>query len=486
MRITPKAVAFIGKLGHGKTRLLNALTGTSFPSNMSARSCTEHLQYGYSRNGKILVVDTPGTFLAVHVGFVMRLVVADPSLSTVQMSVAGFYASDDVAKHIAAQKIALEGLELSGVYVVIKYDRADLIAQAVNKMMDFVGDDQLRILITHADTASLETGFDPAELLSALNRLINIPVEHMAVVGKNTSADDIESFIASTLHDPKFFTISPEQVASISSLCVINRKTNKKIDEVFSKISAASSACEEVVKGGRSYETDVAIGTTQSVTETMVSNDKEKIFRSAEDQGLTLEEKNLIYGKAGLALSLRLKSFMDSTNKLLSWDVTNISDPRNIYRKCNHCGAVFNKTEGCDGETICGAVPKETKRPRPQLIAEFRCTGSIWTVQYLWNGREVLVQYVLTQLRALYQNGTVETGGGVNHTKRSDAVFESGCGNKISWSTMLPVDLALVQMLGSVEIQRAGPMESASKSMFDERMDYHEKVNEDILRAAVP
>ena len=463
MIIPPKAVALVGKLGHGKTRLLNTLTGTSFPSNMGARSCTEHLQYGYSRNNEILVVDTPG-----------------------------FYSSDHVAKHIAAQKIALEELELSGIYIVIKNDRADLVAEAANKIMDFVGDDNLRIIVTHADGASPEDGFDQDALASALSGLLNIPVEHIAVVGKKTPANDIDNFIASTLHTPKRFTISQEQVASISSLCVANRRFNKMIDEIYTKISAASKACSDVImaeNGRRSYETDVAIVTTQSATQAMVAKDKENIFRCVEGQELiTTEDKNVIYGKAGLALSLRLKAFVDSTNELLSWNVTDRLDPRNDYRKCNYCGAIFNKTEGCDGATVCGSVPSSTKRPGPRmLLAEFQISDGLWTVQYLWNGKAVLVQYILTELKRFYSPWNAARGADQGiHQKRSDAVFESGCGRNISWSTMLPVDPAMVQMLGTVELQHPGPMEKASKIEFDERLKYHEAHNKTILRGVLP
>jgi len=459
MLISSKAVALVGKLGHGKTFLLNKLTETSFPSDSRARSCTDHVQYGFTRNNDMLILDTPG-----------------------------FYSSDDVAKHIAAQKLALEELELSGVYIVVKYARADDIAEQASKIMNFIGDDNLRVIITHADEAARQDAYDPTDLLSAVSSLLNLPTENISVAEKDTSAADIERFIESTLHEPKRFTISPEQVALISSLCVISRKFNKPIDEVYNKIAAASKACEDIVRSGKCYETDVAIGTTQSTTAAMVAKEKEQIFRDAEEQDLTLEQKNLIYGKAGLALSLRLKAFMDSSNKLLSWDVTDLSDPRNVYRKCNYCGAVFNKTEGCDGATTCGAVPSgETKRASSELIAEFRRAGSIWTVQYLWNGKEILIQCIKMHLKDFYsQNTFVGNGGPGQHQKREGAVFESGCGSQVSWNTMLPVDAELVQMLGKVEIQRAGPLEYASKTDFNERLKHHEAENKKILQGAVP
>ena len=62
---------------------------------MRACSCTRTLQWGHTPQNHILVGDTPG-----------------------------FYATDDVAAHILAQKVTLEGAELSGIFVVLKYARA--------------------------------------------------------------------------------------------------------------------------------------------------------------------------------------------------------------------------------------------------------------------------------------------------------------------------------------------------------------------------
>lgn len=127
-------VALVGKVGHGKTMLLNKLTGKRFPSNMGARSCTRTLQFGYTPKNEILVVDTPG-----------------------------FYASEDIAAHIAAQKLALENRELSGIFVVVKYARADEMAETTTNLMGFFGSDDLRIIVTHDDVARVEQGYNPSE-----------------------------------------------------------------------------------------------------------------------------------------------------------------------------------------------------------------------------------------------------------------------------------------------------------------------------------
>jgi len=215
---TPSVVVLVGKLGHGKTFLLNKLTGTRHPSSMGARSCTQTLQTGYSQRYKeIMIVDTPG-----------------------------FGSSDDIAAHIAAQKLALEGTALSGVYIVAKYARADEIAEFVSTIMSFLGDDDVRVIVTWADTAREEIGYDPQGTRVVLSQLLGINIANIVVVEKQTEEAYISNFIKSTVHRPRYFNISDEQVARISSLCITTRKFNKAIEEVYAKIAAASKACADV------------------------------------------------------------------------------------------------------------------------------------------------------------------------------------------------------------------------------------------------
>jgi GTP-binding protein EngB required for normal cell division len=453
----PSVVALVGKVGHGKTCLLNKVTGRRLPSHAGAKSCTRTLQFGYTRHEKITVVDTPG-----------------------------FYASDDVAAHIAAQKLALEGTPLSAIYAVVKYARADDIAEILDKVLSFVGEDNseyVRVIITHCDLARDQEGYNQREMQLLLSKNLDMPSSRIAFVGTDTTPEEIEYFMLSTLLEPKAFTISDEQVASISSLCVGTRKFNKAINEVYGKIAAASKECQSLVEdGGKSYETDVAITTIQNSTSSMVELAKTQVFQDAEDQDLSAELKNLVYGKAGFALSLRLKAFMEASNKFLSWDVTDVLDQRNIYRQCHNCGAVYNKTEGCDGATTCGAVPKDKKKASPRLQAQFKALEQGWTVQYCRSGVEI--PHVISWLREFYMiHGSRDWGGGHDHCKKEGAVFESGCGAAIEWKTMRPIDPALiVECLGTVEIQHPGKLEGGMKSRFESSLRYHEAQNRKILQ----
>lgn len=437
-------VALVGKVGHGKTSILNKLTGGHFPSNVGASTCTRHLQHGPSLQHGIEVVDTPG-----------------------------FCASEDIAAHIAAQKVALEGFPLSGIYVVVRYARADEIGEMLTKIMNFIGSDDVRIIVTHADVASAEEGYAPDELKKRLSDILGVKQQNIAIVGKHSSSQSVEAFVEGTLHQPRSYSISEEQVSFISSLCLGTRKINKVIDEVAAKIQAATNACHELIRSGKTYDTDLAIAVTQAATSEMVRTTKENIFADAFNAPEATA--NLVYGKAGLSLWLKLKDFTESTNMCLSWDVADPTNPNNCYKSCPYCGAIFI-LEGCGGYTTCGAVPSSTKRRRPRFEAEFRGSQQGWSLAYFLEGIEVLLSSVPSSLQQ-YTSQKTTTGGGVNHLKGEKGTIESGCGRNIVWYEMLPIAPEKIKMLGVVEVERGSFSEAQAKENFRASLNKHEKAN---------
>ena len=108
------------------------------------------------------------------------------------------------------------------------------------------------------------------------------------------------------------------------------------------RIETASVACRDMVKNGMSLKSDNLIIKTPNLTDKLVQKIKEEKFRQA-DEYQSEEQKCIIYGRTGLAVSLRLEEFIDATNKLLTSDDFDHSDQRNDYRQCPHCDAIFNK-----------------------------------------------------------------------------------------------------------------------------------------------
>ena len=456
--IMTQAIVLLGKVGHGKTSVINKACGSRFPSGMGARSLTQHVQCA-KMTSELSIIDTPG-----------------------------FYASDDVAGHVAAQQVALEEIKLSGIYVVAKCGRADDIAELANTVMDVVGTDDVRIIITHEDVASGEQAFDREELKSVLSNTLGVDTCNIESFGKQASAKAIKSFIARTVHEPCSFAMSKEQIAKAATLAVGSRKINKPINEVFSKIVAAEVACREAISSGRSYASDFIITSTQHATTEMVRTSKDLIFRNTFD--MKEEDQNLVYGKAGVALTLRLQAFVETTNQLLSYDITDVSNPQNLVKKCNYCGATWIKTEGCDGATFCGSIPSAVKKASAAIKPEFvQQRPGAFTLVYRY-GTEA-VNYTASSLSSLFQQlnpfqvSSSGSGSNATHTKREGSIFESGCGMQISWNSMLPVPPEELEQFKTVERLRKTYNEERTKVTFENQMRVKGLENKTILKEAL-
>ena len=364
---------------------------------------------------------------------------------------------------------------MSGIYVVVKFGRADDIAQHLDPVMSFIGSDNIRVIITFADVYQGQENCDGESLKAALNHLLDIPSPNIAIVGKGTSANDIEDFIVATMHQPIELKITEQQIAALTSLSHCKRKFNKMINEVYAKIEAATVSCREIGLQPRNHETDTAIIDTQRLTTEMVEASKENIFRAAAD--LDPEQQNVVYGRIGLTLTMRLKEFVEATNKYLSRDLTDPSDPMNLYKKCNHCGAVWIKTEGCDGETVCGNVPSsDIRHYEGGLTVEFATNETNkWFVRYLLDGIEIVIAELPYRLARKLRVSKSQTNQ--SHSKRDGAMFEAGCQRQISWNTMIPLGPEEIRCLATVELRHRGAHEEAQRDAFHQKLMQKEAIN---------
>ena len=275
-------VLLVGKLGTGKTYILNKICGTAFASKMCAESCTRTIQQGFTCHYGIRVIDTPG-----------------------------FYSSHDTASHTEAQRIAMEQHALSGVYVVVKFGRSDEMAETLNKIMDFVGD-EVRIIISHCDFLALESSeVDLKSITLRLSALVDVDLQHIIAVGKHTPAMEIEQFIAETLHDPLTHELTELQLASVHDQCVGARKFKKAIQAIKEKIQAASAACHELSLSKYVAERDRAIFETWQLTKSMVDAEKCCILRDARE--LTVEQHYLLDQEIQCSVSVPFKAFQVET-----------------------------------------------------------------------------------------------------------------------------------------------------------------------------
>ena len=97
----------------------------------------------------------------------------------------------------------------------------------------------------------------------------------------------------------------------------------------------------------------------------------------------------------------------------------------NELRKCPHCGLVWAKFEGCDGQTTCGSRPSHSFDARDSSYAVLATFTFKWVPSHSSSPTQV-VPSTLTITRSGQKNLNTARGG-------SKGI---GCGASINWSTM--------------------------------------------------
>jgi 50S ribosome-binding GTPase len=342
-QVKEQSIVLIGKLGHGKTQLLNKVCGTTFSSVMCAESCTRTNQIATTIRYGIRVIDTPG-----------------------------FGSSDDTDSHIQAQRAAIEGIRISGIYLVVKYSSSGDMAECLNHLMDFVGVDDVRIIVTHADCADRSQGFDEQEIASDLSKRLDVEDRHIRLVGKDTDAPTIEDFLYQTLHKPRQFKIDSEQLAYATSLTVGARQFNNDIDQAEGKLVVAEVVLKQLLNtardAGRRANVNLAIEATLSAVKHMVDATRDDVEKRSKE--LTPEQGRIVEGKIHTVLMVGLRELSEKVDRLSRQGM----EPANKKKRKKRKKPSYQY--GNQKPTLTGAFVRED-------------STSTWSIQFRWKGSKI-------------------------------------------------------------------------------------------------
>lgn len=194
-------IVLLGRVGQGKTRLLNLLCSTSFPSGFSKKMSTMRLQEGISKQHGIKIIDTPGFGSSANTS----------------------------ATFVEYQKSAIESHPLSGMYVVVKFGRVDDMASSVSMILGFVREREIRIIISFVDSIPPNV---LAETISMLSSFLGIQQEFILTSGLDTNAVELENNIRKTLHSPQIFRTDEDHEALVCTQHVGSRMLHGQVDAI--------------------------------------------------------------------------------------------------------------------------------------------------------------------------------------------------------------------------------------------------------------
>ncbi|XP_055340225.1 uncharacterized protein LOC129589472 [Paramacrobiotus metropolitanus] len=122
--------------------------------------------------------------------------------------------------------------------------------------------------------------------------------------------------------------------------------------------------------------------------------------------------------------------FVNSVTPLMTYNLFDKTDPRNLIKACPYCGLVWWRTEGCDGATNCGTRVSEVFESRAKSLFKYTLK---------WIDDE------LTPIKNPVEKLSVKAAD----AKPSTTGF--GCGNRIIWSNIPKLDDKILLEIFEVE-----------------------------------
>merc|ERR1712025_520229 len=130
------------------------------------------------------------------------------------------------------------------------------------------------------------------------------------------------------------------------------------------------------------------------------------------------------------------REFRETAKDLMSYNPDDSSDWKNCIRKCQHCGEVWVKVSGCNGETTCGSRHNSkdvSEKPMFRYIFFLDSSGRFtWTKNDLATTRPNAPQLATT--RPNIQFYTSLLGFAPPFRSGGQSGDGKGCGRRIIWS----------------------------------------------------
>ena len=385
-------VILIGNVGAGKSTLVEKVTGMTEISSAASTSVTKASDVIESVDSSLIICDTPGT-----------------------NSITDQFDSNLEIAH------ALNFSPVNLVLITVKADvRIESVAKGLREYMEcFIPEDF------------------PVEL-------IGFCITHMDTVA--WGEDELLHYLKFDLGIEKVIFSFPEKTGStlvqeIKNECLKNQPVPINVDcEMFLKLFKINNHEIKILR-----ETRKEVARFEKIKRDFY--DQQKRYTDIEQKDMIFEFQAWMYdqivetqrnlscnnnfsftGGPGIAneaghianLTNQLRQVLrDVRIEAMKYHVDVVTD----FRKCPYCGEIWQKVEGCEGDTHCGSRPSE------ELKWDKIGGGKMANFSFSWSKK--LQQLITKRLSRIITN--------IEMNCSAAAAKQRGCGKTINWSKMAPV-----------------------------------------------
>ena len=400
----PPYIVLLGDVGTGKSTILEKLTGEKGRSSDATESFTRTSEVFWVPDGSLIVADTPGS-----------------------------NALKDKLEHNIQIAGALNFTPVSRIFIVVKAEtRIDSVVDNARKYADSFLElpmDVVGVLVTHMDLVDwTEKDFTP---------LIDneLGIDTVVFSWINTDQATLKKSILKTCTEKHNLTVNDENFFKLFKIHNNHRKILKSTSDEVKKFSDKKRDFDEERKAFSGKDlVDLVFEFQAYMTDEIVEAQK----RMSKTNNFTFEgdgAANEAGHVANMVNQLRMVLYDIRTECLGYQSEHGVSE----LRKCPHCGVIWTKVEGCEGDTTCGN--------RPDNVNDFRdpAYAQLGTFSFRWLDGRLRITKV--------SHKTVKS------ERSSKPKF--GCGKSINWKQMatvaVPSEFSETVKVGTTDVKILPP-----------------------------
>lgn len=327
VKIPPVGV-LMGQIGTGKTTILNQICGTNYPKGSGLHSQTRNLFKNLNSCGgcRFELIDTPGTD-----------------------------SSEETYKHAVLLREVLTASEVNTIFIIVKFDNRYIkMLENFHLVQEAVAgyEKKIVIMVSHWDLSN-----DPDKDSKEIFKLLSEECSNILLYSEKSNTTAIANAMYGWLSkmpkekleipDEEFFlnfNIYKIKHSMIKDYLSYEKRL-KKLEKEFSDLPV-SAKIEESDKDEFIHSLIVSF----SIESGKLLESFQKKY-AKEMTGLDHYASWIRLQKECLQLN---DSFVKNMSVLMSYNLNDKQDPRNMIKKCPNCQLIWFKTEGCSGKTSCG------------------------------------------------------------------------------------------------------------------------------------
>jgi GTPase SAR1 family protein len=448
IRYKPIAVV-MGKTGAGKTTLINILCETQHEAGDGVESFTRNLflndvswgNYAFS------LIDTPGT--------------DNPT---------------ETYKHAYLLKHALTTLEINTIFIVIKYDNRfkniiDNYLEVEQPVYNYTN--KIVVMISHWDLTKTPN-MSYCEICELFQQ--NCPkVSNLIFYSEQSSVMEITNLMYSCISnmEKEKLKITEEEFLLKFNIYEMRGPMKVLFGEFKRYMESLKLQYIRLIESAQSQSPEDRDEVLHMTIVTFKEEMEKKLQEFRQKHNVVLEDLNYY----AFCINIEKEhvkicdNFVEMVRSLMSYDLFDNQDPRNLIKRCPHCHLIWFKTEGCDGKTWCGN--NGFKNPH-DVKSKFywkkyrieRIDGELqWTKNSIEPSVEKSIEYTSTT--------TLTTSEHRNNTKPK----RIGCGKKFKWSDEPKIEDNLILELFAVKTIDQAKQLIQNGSFIEVRQNYESGID---------